>query len=140
MNRFYRVNNIEVSFMVHGYLTCALWLATEDLPNGNSGRSLDEFCTIDDFNEKTIREAIEVCDAFKESAGSLLDEWEDEQAGHDLWLTRNGHGAGFWDRGRAAGDELTKLAKPYGEAHVWECGATGRGEGEDRTCEYLYIE
>lgn len=20
------------------------------------------------------------------------------QAGHDLWLTRNGHGAGFWDR------------------------------------------
>lgn len=21
-----------------------------------------------------------------------------EQIGHDLWLTRNGHGAGFWDR------------------------------------------
>ena len=21
-----------------------------------------------------------------------------EQAGHDFWLTRNGHGSGFWDR------------------------------------------
>ena len=24
------------------------------------------------------------------------------QIGHDLWLTRNGHGAGFWDRGLGA--------------------------------------
>ena len=23
----------------------------------------------------------------------------DEQLGHDLWLSRNGHGAGFFDRG-----------------------------------------
>jgi hypothetical protein len=28
----------------------------------------------------------------------LTEEWTDEQIGHDLWLTRCGHGAGFWDR------------------------------------------
>lgn len=42
------------------------------------------------------------------------------QVGHDFWLTRNGHGAGFWDRGLGAlGDELTKRCKPYGEASLY---------------------
>ena len=38
------------------------------------------------------------------------------QAGHDFWLTRNGHGAGFWDGDwpKPWDDMLTKLAKCYG--------------------------
>lgn len=40
----------------------------------------------------------------------------DECAGHDFWLTRNGHGVGFWDRDLGAlGDRLTKAAKAFGE-------------------------
>lgn len=43
-----------------------------------------------------------------------------EQAGYDFVLTRNGHGAGFWDRGYGdAGDELTKWAKTFGEMHAY---------------------
>ena len=39
-----------------------------------------------------------------------------EQLGHDLWLTRNRHGAGFWDRGLGAlGTELTSIAHQAGE-------------------------
>lgn len=39
-----------------------------------------------------------------------LDVMTPEQIGHDFWLTRNGHGAGFWDRGQGAlGDKLTKI-------------------------------
>jgi hypothetical protein len=49
--------------------------------------------------------------------------WTPETFGHDLWLTRNGHGAGFWDRHdhratdeqRAAGDALTRAAADLGE-------------------------
>lgn len=42
------------------------------------------------------------------------------QAGHDFWLTRNGHGAGFWDRGIGKhGEELTKASKDYGETHAY---------------------
>jgi hypothetical protein len=39
-----------------------------------------------------------------------------KQAGHDFWLTRNGHGAGFWDGDwKAPYDEmLTKGSKHYG--------------------------
>ena len=49
-------------------------------------------------------------------------------AGHDFWLTRNGHGAGFWDGEWAypslyldienCGDFLTAAAKKYGELYV----------------------
>ena len=43
----------------------------------------------------------------------------DEQAGHDFWLTRNGYGCGFWDRGDVYGkypaSELTSRAKGFGE-------------------------
>jgi hypothetical protein len=31
-------------------------------------------------------------------------DYSEERAGHDYWLTRNGHGAGFWDR-----EELTGI-------------------------------
>lgn len=38
-----------------------------------------------------------------------------EQIGHDFILTRNGHGAGFWDRGLGEiGDRLTEWAKTFG--------------------------
>ena len=39
-----------------------------------------------------------------------------EYAGHDFWLTRNGHGAGFWDGDwqEPAGAELTKASKAMG--------------------------
>ena len=45
-----------------------------------------------------------------------------ELAGHDFALTRNGHGAGFWDRGLGKiGDMLTDACKPYGSHSVILC-------------------
>lgn len=42
-----------------------------------------------------------------------------EAAAHDFILTRNGHGAGFWDRGYGdAGRRLTDAVKTYGEVHA----------------------
>jgi hypothetical protein len=47
-----------------------------------------------------------------------LDGMNPSQAGHDFWLTRNHHGAGFWDRGLGAlGERLTVSANASGE--VW---------------------
>ena len=37
-----------------------------------------------------------------------------ENAGHDFWLTRNGHGAGFWDGDwKEHGDTLTQSAQAF---------------------------
>ena len=49
----------------------------------------------------------------------------DGSIGHDFWLTRNGHGAGFWDRwaggtrGDAFGQVLTEMARPYGSSDLY---------------------
>lgn len=41
------------------------------------------------------------------------------QAGHDFALTRNHHGAGFWDRGLGRiGDMLTDEAHAYGSHYI----------------------
>lgn len=49
------------------------------------------------------------------------------QAGHDLWLTRNGHGTGFWDR-----DNDTYGETSYGEPikNIFSAMALCMGEHE----------
>lgn len=47
----------------------------------------------------------------------------DEQAGHDFWLTRQGHGSGFWDRdddtwSEPAREALTAACEHFGEVHA----------------------
>ena len=48
-------------------------------------------------------------------------EMSPEQAGHDFWLTRNHHGAGFWDGDWPAPYDqlLTNGAKSYGEFQTY---------------------
>lgn len=42
------------------------------------------------------------------------------QIGHDITLTRNGHGAGFWDRGYGPrGERLSTSARALGEAYAY---------------------
>lgn len=43
------------------------------------------------------------------------------RAGNDFWMTRNRHGAGFWDGGLPddLGNALTKAAKTYGEMSLY---------------------
>jgi hypothetical protein len=42
-----------------------------------------------------------------------------ESAGIDYALTRNGHGAGYWDRGLGMlGEALTQMARPYGSRYL----------------------
>ncbi len=68
------------------------------------------------------------CSAFLwacEEAGLDLLELDSEQIGHDFWLTRNGHGAGFWDRGLGpVGDQISAIAKRFGECSLDISGFT----------------
>lgn len=42
-------------------------------------------------------------------------------AGHDFWLTRNGHGAGFWDGcwAKEEGERMDATAKAFGELEIY---------------------
>jgi hypothetical protein len=84
------------------YLICALW--TEELDSRE----------IEEIHPKSLEQAKKDVDSFVKKAGSLLDDMDEEQIGHDFWLTRNGHGAGFWDRGLGEiGDKLTNISHEF---------------------------
>lgn len=107
-----------------GYLACALWSSNDD-----DGNPLDREFSVDDFSPECLEKMRADCLEFWSKAGALLcdkncnvGEWE-SQAGHDFWLTRNRHGAGFWDGDwqEPASTELTNLAHRFGEVWLTVC-------------------
>lgn len=109
---------------VRAYMTTAEWLMTDDYGDRVFGPRSGEFetsypewdptslaeITVDMYN--FIGEVSEHLDACDIDAG---------QCGMDFYLTRNRHGAGFWDRDHPAphGDALTEAAKAYGETYEY---------------------
>lgn len=100
------------------YIEAALWSShDESTPEG--GDPLDLNYGVEDIAPESLMKIQQDCDDFRDIAPLL---WlahcglSDYSAGHDFWLTRNHHGAGFWDRGLGkVGDALTTLAERFGE-------------------------
>ncbi len=64
-----------------------------------------------DFSDELLKKSDDECESFYHENKKLLKDsgLHPDQCGHDFWLTRNGHGAGFWDRGlNDIGEALTK--------------------------------
>lgn len=114
------------------YIECALWSSTfEDAENGREDMPMDSRFDVTDIAPKALKEIVADCADFQESQASVLTqayevyshspEWShEEQAGHDFWLTRNRHGAGFWDRGLGEiGTRLTDAAHLYGSCDLY---------------------
>ena len=105
------------------YIECALWST-----NTVTGRSFEEDFGPEDIAPETLEQITTDCKRFQEenatdiSAGPYDPDylvWE--RAGHDFWLTRNGHGAGFWDGDwpEEIGERLTEASKAYGEVDLY---------------------
>ena len=104
---------MNITNLVRQYLETALWSSTDE-----EGSPLDDQFDIDDFAPEAVQQAEKDCHSFitHNDVGDL----DDGAVGHDFWLTRNHHGAGFWDRGLGAlGDRLTKEAHVYGSCDVY---------------------
>lgn len=98
---------------LEAYLHCAVWSSTDD-----NDEPLDAEYTRDDFTQKARAQARRELAAFLSQVGET--EVDAQTLGTDFWLTRNGHGAGFWDRGLGEeGERLTALCRPYGSAYVY---------------------
>jgi hypothetical protein len=103
--------------MTRQYLVTALWAELDQSDPNTGGDPLDKNCCLNDFDPKTVDAAISDCADFRRRAGGLLDGLDLSTVGHDFWLTRQGHGAGFWDGDykEEIGQALTKLSKEFGE-------------------------
>jgi hypothetical protein len=104
---------------VDAYIECALWSSTDNADD-SGGSPLDDNYGPEDIEPETLAEMRADCADFIALAGmEARENWPASQAGHDFWLTRNGHGTGFWDRGEPDGEELTRHAKTYRGIDLW---------------------
>jgi hypothetical protein len=93
----------ELNTFTRAYIDCALW-SSNDESDESGGESMDQNYSITDIAPATLELMTTDCSEFQESNEALLKVWsetagqDDIQAGHDFWLTRNRHGAGYWDR------------------------------------------
>ncbi len=95
------------------YIECALW-STNDESDESGGVPLDDNFTPDDLAPNTLAEMVADCKRFQDENVDDIATFE-EMAGQDFWLTRNGHGAGFWDGDWPdAGDRLTEACYNFG--------------------------
>jgi hypothetical protein len=108
-------NERELERFFDAYIEAALWSSSDD-----DGVPLDQNYDVRDFDPKSLAQQREEANAF---ATENYDDIEDDlrRAGHDFWLTRNGHGAGFWDGDWPddVGDRLTEASKRYGEVYIY---------------------
>jgi hypothetical protein len=125
----------EQEAFLNAYITAALWSSTDD-----HGEPLDDWHDADDLTPEALAKVTLDCSKFylayrgviQAEGCPMVERWDGAsegqrkaaQAGHDFWLTRNGHGAGFWvgDWPAEASDKLTHGAQQAGEAALYEAG------------------
>lgn len=109
------------------YIEAALWSSMDNYEDG--GEPLDTNYDYEDIDEQTRLNLMDECWDFislcltegVEPFPKYNKEWSDvSMSGHDFWLTRNGHGAGYWDRGLGdLGDKLSDAAKTFGSVDLY---------------------
>lgn len=100
--------------MKAAYLEAAYWTDAEQSEFNNP-----------ELTDLFVSEAWSACRNFVYGMASMdidYTRFNADQVGHDLWLTRNGHGVGFWDRPEIYGKQLSKaltaMAKAQGEHYA----------------------
>lgn len=126
---------LDLDQFTRAYMAAALWSSTDE-----HGEPLDAVFSPDDIAPECAAAMRESCADFIKSNGADLadycarmrcEQWTGvERAGHDFWLTRNGHGAGFWDRGLGQlGQRLSEAARICSGVDLYP-GDDGRIYGE----------
>lgn len=121
----------QLDEFVRGYLVSALWTSNDETTD-TGGEPMDANYDITDIAPQCVAGARATClefmtanypDLLKYAASRKINVGEGtiwEHAGHDFWLTRNGHGVGFWDRDLGElGDRLSDASKAHKEIDLY---------------------
>jgi hypothetical protein len=116
-----KINDVELDQFTLAYIEAALW-SSNDESNEQGGEPLDCNYDIHDIDVDTLRKMKEDCEKFQRENWDAIAEADDlTQPGHDFWLSRCGHGCGFFDRDCYNGkeDELQEIARKWGEVYLY---------------------
>lgn len=116
-----KLNYLGMDSFTASYLESALWSSTDD-----NGTPLDDSKYADlELDQSLIDRMKADCDRFRADNAELITLAEEHQSSdhiaHDFWLTRNHHGAGFWDGDypKVMGEMLTAIAHKFGECDLY---------------------
>jgi hypothetical protein len=140
------INGVKLSEYTLHYLEAMMWsthvhlpVVEEELVDGcmdvegghklfgiSEDDHLDDHFEFDDFTSDSLRMAEADCVKFfewikKEGLAEEVAQYADDgHVAHDFWLTRNGHGAGFWDGDydEELGEKLTEHCDLFVEQYV----------------------
>jgi len=107
----------------NAYIEAALW-AEMDNANEQGGEPLDANYSPDDIAPETLERMKADCAKFLGDAkivAAINSAGDMSHAGHDFWLTRRGHGAGFWDGDwqQPEADILDSRASGFGDFELY---------------------
>lgn len=104
-------DNMNIDLIVKQYMETAVWADADENAEGMAIHP-----------EAWVIARID-CEYFYNralAAGYLVDITDPTDIGHNLWLSRNGHGAGFFDKDFKFAKELQELAQQCGARYLYE--------------------
>ena len=113
---------------ISAYMQTALW-SSNDESDESGGVPFDQNFDWRELPSETVAAMTRDCNRFYDANRETLncegvtfgpDFDQDGRAGHDFWLTRNHHGAGFWDGDwpEPQATALTTAAHAFGECDL----------------------
>lgn len=106
---------LQADPFVTAYVTAMFWADIENQPDEDFPEREAGDYDLEDLAQEAIERILEDCKTFQEGQADWLSNayemagYGKEQAGHDFWLSRCGHGVGFWDRNLGeTGEALTE--------------------------------
>lgn len=115
------MNNQNTQDFINGFWEALFWSELDD-----NDQPFDDNYDETDLDNASREDGEKECiDFLDDEACQLIESvgMDYSQAGHDFCLTRNGHGAGFWDRGLGeVGERLSDMCKPYGTINLYLAG------------------
>lgn len=105
----------DFDIFFHSYLETALWSSTD-----GEDKHLDQNYDFKDIDRESYTHLKDEAQKFFNETYDMISS-DLKKAGHDFWLTRNGHGAGFWDGDwdDEVGKKLTQVSKKYKEIDLY---------------------
>lgn len=105
------------------YVETALWASNDESDENTGGEPMDRNYDYDDVDEKALQQMRVDIKKFLELAEPYIQDADITDVAHDFWLTRGGHGTGFWDKEDKYGEEnakaLTAISKKFPEASLY---------------------
>lgn len=105
--------------LIKAYFSTALFTSIDSL----TGNPLDDEFSFSDISEETVQQTEKDISEFLNLCAAQGVAWNETNAHklmHDFWLTRNCHGAGFWDGDYPVwGEKLTAIAHMFAEVDLY---------------------